>query len=69
MKSRTLRLVGEEERWRVRVGDWRIAYRNDDGRLVVLVLEAGWRKEVDRRGLCADAQFAIGDVGGVVGFM
>ena len=33
-----LKLVGEVDQWRVRVGDWRIVYRIEDGRLVVLVV-------------------------------
>jgi len=40
------KMVGREADWRIRVGDWRIIYRIDDGRLVVLVVEAGGRKEV-----------------------
>ena len=34
----SLKLVGEVDQWRIRVGDWRIVYRVDDGVLVVLVL-------------------------------
>lgn len=33
-----LKLVGEVDQWRVRVGDWRIVYAIFDGRLVVLVV-------------------------------
>ncbi len=33
-----LKLVGHEDHWRVRVGDWRIVYRIEDGRLVVVVV-------------------------------
>ena len=33
-----LKLVGELDQWRVRVGDWRVIYRIEDGRLVVLVV-------------------------------
>ncbi len=33
-----LKLVGEVDQWRVRVGDWRIIYRIEDARLVVLVV-------------------------------
>ena len=32
------KLVGEVDQWRVRVGDWRIVYRIDDGVLVVVVV-------------------------------
>ena len=34
----SLKLVGEVDQWRIRVGDWRFVYRVDDGVLVVLVL-------------------------------
>jgi mRNA interferase RelE/StbE len=33
-----LKLVGHKDLWRVRMGDWRIVYRIEDGRLVVLVV-------------------------------
>ncbi len=33
-----LKLVGEKDQWRIRVGEWRIVNRIDDGRLVVLVV-------------------------------
>ena len=45
---RVKKMVGTEANWRIRVGDWRIVYRIEDGRLTVLVFEAGWRKEVYR---------------------
>ncbi len=32
------KLVGEVDQWRIRVGDWRVTYRIEDGRLVVLVV-------------------------------
>jgi mRNA interferase RelE/StbE len=35
--------------YRVRVGDYRIIYRIDGGRLVVLVLDVGHRKDIYRR--------------------
>jgi mRNA interferase RelE/StbE len=34
--------------WRVRVGDYRIIYRIDDGALVVLVVDVAHRREVYR---------------------
>ena len=34
----SLKLVGEVDQWRIRVGDWRILYSIDDGVLVVLVV-------------------------------
>ncbi len=36
-------------RWSYRVGDWRILYKIDRGRLLVLVLTVGHRREVYRR--------------------
>lgn len=41
-------LVGAPGRLRIRVGDWRIIYRVEDARLVVLVVEVGHRREVYR---------------------
>jgi mRNA interferase RelE/StbE len=35
-----LKLVGHKDHWRIRVGDWRIVYRIEDGRLVVVVFRA-----------------------------
>jgi len=32
--------------WKFRVGDYRVAYRIEDDRLVVLVVAAGDRKEI-----------------------
>lgn len=37
---------GDRGLWRVRVGDYRVVYTIDDGRLVVLVLRLGHRREV-----------------------
>jgi mRNA interferase RelE/StbE len=41
------KLVGED-RWRIRVGDWRIVYQVDDDRLVVLVVRVGHRGDIYR---------------------
>lgn len=38
-----LKLSGPTDEWRVRVGDWRIVYRIEDGRLVVVVVRVGVR--------------------------
>lgn len=35
---------GREDQWRV--GDWRIIYRIDDGRLLVLVVQIGHRSSI-----------------------
>ncbi len=40
------KLEGRENEWRVRVGTWRIIYRIEDGRLVVVVVGVGPRGEV-----------------------
>jgi mRNA interferase RelE/StbE len=40
------KLAGISDRYRVRVGDFRIVYRIDDGKVVVLVLLIGHRREV-----------------------
>jgi mRNA interferase RelE/StbE len=42
------KLVGVGDLWRVRVGDWRIVYRIEDDRLVVLVVAVAKRDEVYR---------------------
>ncbi len=44
----SLKLVGEVDQWRLRVGDWRIVYRIEDGRLVVLVVTLAPRGGVYR---------------------
>lgn len=41
------RLVARPE-WRVRSGDYRVLYRIDDGVLVVVVVDAGHRREIYR---------------------
>jgi mRNA interferase RelE/StbE len=41
-----LKLVGHKDYWRVRVGDWRIVYRIEDGRLVVIVVRVAPRSGV-----------------------
>lgn len=40
------KLAGTNDRYRVRVGDYRIVYRVDDGKVTVLVLLIGHRREV-----------------------
>lgn len=42
------RLTGTSELYRLRVGNYRIAYQVNDGQLVLLVVEAGNRREVSR---------------------
>ncbi len=43
-----VKMVGYQDRWRVRVGEWRIVYRIDDGVLVVLVVTVAPRGGVYR---------------------
>ena len=40
------KLAGTTDRYRVRVGDYRIVYRIDEGKVTVLVLLIGHRREV-----------------------
>jgi len=42
------RLVGEDELWRIRVGAYRVVYAIEDGRLTVLVVKVGHRRDVYR---------------------
>lgn len=42
------KLVGEENAWRIRVGDYRIVYEIHDRRLVVLIIGIGHRGDVYR---------------------
>ncbi|WP_456504324.1 type II toxin-antitoxin system RelE family toxin [Arthrobacter sp. UYCu723] len=41
------KLTGRVE-WRVRTGDYRVLYRIDDGRLVIVGVPAGHRREIYR---------------------
>jgi mRNA interferase RelE/StbE len=43
------KLSGDDDLYRLRVGVYRIAYTIDDGKLVVLVVEVGHRREIYRR--------------------
>ena len=43
-----LKMAGYRDQWRIRVGDWRVIYRIDDGILVVLVVTLGPRGGVYR---------------------
>jgi len=40
------KLAGTSDRYRIRVGDYRIIYRVDNGKVTVLVLVIGHRREV-----------------------
>jgi len=43
-----IKMSGYDDRWRIRVGDWRVVYRIEDGRLVVLVVTVAPRGGVYR---------------------
>lgn len=43
---RSRKLEGRQDEWRVRVGTWRVVYRIEDGRLVVVVVRVAPRGEV-----------------------
>ena len=43
------KLGGGEDRYRIRVGDYRVVYAIHDAVLLVLVLEVGDRKDIYRR--------------------
>jgi mRNA interferase RelE/StbE len=42
------KLAGEEEFYRLRIGDYRIIYQIEDDRLIVLVVRVGHRKDIYR---------------------
>jgi mRNA interferase RelE/StbE len=42
------KLQGEEDHWRLRVGDYRIIYRVEKQRLVIVIVRIGHRREVYR---------------------
>lgn len=42
------KLAGPEDRWRIRVGDFRVIYEIHDQVLVVLVIAVGHRRDVYR---------------------
>ena len=44
-----VKLTGDENLWRVRIGDYRLVYEIHDDRLIVLVLRVANRKDVYRR--------------------
>ena len=44
----TVKLTAEDNLYRVRVGDYRIVYRIEDRRLVVLIVRIGHRREIYR---------------------
>lgn len=43
-----VKLRGADDIWRARVGDYRLLYRVEDDRLVVLIIRVGHRRDVYR---------------------
>lgn len=41
-----IKLQGVDDLWRIRVGDYRIVYTIDDGKLLVLVVRLGHRRDI-----------------------
>ena len=39
-------LQGADDLWRIRVGDYRVVYSIDDGKLIVLVVRLGHRRDI-----------------------
>ena len=46
VQSDVKRMQGTPDHWRLRVGEYRVIFKIDGGALVVLVLEAGHRREI-----------------------
>jgi mRNA interferase RelE/StbE len=44
------KMAGEPNAWRLRVGDYRVVYEIHDGRLLILVIRLGHRKDIYRQG-------------------
>ena len=42
------KMEGDDNLWRIRVGDFRVVYEIHDSVLLVMVLRVGHRREVDR---------------------
>ena len=43
-----LKMAGRKDAWRIRVGEWRVVYRIEEGRLLVLAVTLAPRGEVYR---------------------
>ncbi|MCH8259598.1 MAG: type II toxin-antitoxin system RelE/ParE family toxin [Planctomycetes bacterium] len=44
-----VKMAGDENLWRIRMGTYRIVYEIHDNRLIVLVLRVGHRKNIYRK--------------------
>lgn len=45
-----VKLAGDDNLWRIRVGDYRVVYEIHQRRLTVLIVRLGHRKDIYRRG-------------------
>jgi mRNA interferase RelE/StbE len=43
------KLEGEQDRYRLRVGEHRVIFRHEQGRFIIVVLRVGHRRDVYRR--------------------
>ena len=41
-----IKLIGADDLWRIRIGDYRVVYEIQDERLIVLVLRVAHRKDI-----------------------
>ncbi len=44
------KLAGDDDFWRIRVGQYRVVYQIEDDRLIVLVVRVAHRRDVYRKG-------------------
>jgi mRNA interferase RelE/StbE len=44
----TKKLRAQDDRYRIRVGDYRVIYEVDDAQLLILIVDVGHRKDVYR---------------------
>ncbi len=44
------KIVGENDLWRIRTGDYRVVYEIKDAKLLVLLLRIAHRKDIYRKG-------------------
>ncbi|MBI2478465.1 MAG: type II toxin-antitoxin system RelE/ParE family toxin [Planctomycetia bacterium] len=45
-----VKLAGDDNAWRIRVGDYRVVYEVHDKHLLVLVVRVGYRKDIYQKG-------------------
>lgn len=46
--SNIKKIIGHDDRYRLRVGDYRVIYEISDGQLIILVVGVGHRREIYR---------------------